>query len=112
MKATNVKVPGDTSPAMAYMGNMRTNRNTPAETMVAAWMSALTGVGPSMASGNHTCNGNCALLPTVPKKMSTEVNATTGTVRPRNGMWTMVLARCSRFSSESTSRKARVLGSL
>ena len=27
---------------------------TPAVTMVAAWMSALTGVGPSMASGSQT----------------------------------------------------------
>ena len=30
----------------------------PAVTIVAAWIRALTGVGPSMASGNHTCNGN------------------------------------------------------
>jgi hypothetical protein len=27
---------------------------TPAVTMVAAWMSAETGVGPAMASGSHT----------------------------------------------------------
>ena len=27
---------------------------TPAATMVAAWISALTGVGPSMASGSQT----------------------------------------------------------
>ena len=27
---------------------------TPAVTMVAAWINALTGVGPSIASGNHT----------------------------------------------------------
>ena len=29
-------------------------------------MSALTGVGPSIASGSHTCSGNCADLPTAP----------------------------------------------
>ena len=34
--------------------------------MVAAWISAETGVGPAMASGSHTCSGNCADLPTVP----------------------------------------------
>ena len=41
-------------------------RYTPAVTMVAAWMSALTGVGPAMASGSHVCSGSCADLPTAP----------------------------------------------
>ena len=36
--------------------------------MVAAWMSALTGVGPSIASGNQTKRGICALLPAAPAK--------------------------------------------
>ena len=31
--------------------------------MVAAWISAETGVGPSIASGSHRCSGICALLP-------------------------------------------------
>src|ERR1041384_3106397 len=48
-------------------GNIRPTMNTPAATIVAAWISALTGVGPSIASGNHTCNGNCALLPIAPQ---------------------------------------------
>jgi hypothetical protein len=39
--------------------------------MVAAWIRAETGVGPSIASGSHTCNGNWALLPTAPTKTST-----------------------------------------
>ena len=43
--------------------------------MVAAWISADTGVGPSIASGSHVCNGTCADLPTqptkIPKPMST-----------------------------------------
>ena len=38
--------------------------------MVAAWMSALTGVGPSIASGSQTWSGNWALLPTAPAKSS------------------------------------------
>ncbi len=29
-------------------------------TIVAAWISALTGVGPSIASGSHVCSGICA----------------------------------------------------
>jgi len=36
------------------MGDTRAIRYTPAVTMVAAWMRADTGVGPSMASGSHT----------------------------------------------------------
>ncbi len=48
---------------------MRSSRKIPAETIVAAWIMALTGVGPSIASGNQTCSGNCALLPTVPPKI-------------------------------------------
>ena len=35
-------------------GNARATRNTPAVTIVAAWMRAETGVGPSIASGSHT----------------------------------------------------------
>ena len=40
----------------------------PAATIVAAWMSADTGVGPSIASGSQTCSGSCADLPTAPQK--------------------------------------------
>ena len=35
-------------------GNMRATKNTPAVTIVAAWIRALTGVGPAIASGSHT----------------------------------------------------------
>src|SRR5262252_4897073 len=48
-------------------GYARATRNTPAATIVAAWISALTGVGPSIASGSQTCSGNCADLPTQPR---------------------------------------------
>ena len=34
--------------------------------MVAAWIRALTGVGPAMASGSQVCSGSCADLPTAP----------------------------------------------
>src|SRR4029079_13036761 len=52
--------------AALRMGLIRHIRNTPAVTMVAAWMSAETGVGPSIASGSQRYRGNCALLPTAP----------------------------------------------
>src|SRR4030088_740409 len=41
-------------------GLMRHIRNTPAVTMVAAWISADTGVGPSIASGSQMYSGSCA----------------------------------------------------
>src|ERR1700690_125558 len=46
----------------------RTTRNTPAVTIVAAWMSAETGVGPSIASGSHECSGTCADFAAQPTK--------------------------------------------
>jgi hypothetical protein len=41
--------------------------HTPAVTIVAAWINAETGVGPSIASGNQTWNGNWADLPIAPR---------------------------------------------
>ena len=51
--------------------------NTPAVTMVAAWMRAETGVGPSIASGSQVCSRNCADLPMAPmnKRMHRTVSA-------------------------------------
>src|SRR4029079_3064480 len=43
-----------------------------AATIVAAWIRADTGVGPSIASGSHTCSGNCALLPIAAAKRPSE----------------------------------------
>ena len=47
---------------------------TPAATIVAACIRAETGVGPSIASGNHTCNGNCDDLPIAPRNRPTPAN--------------------------------------
>src|ERR1700730_18073088 len=47
-------------------GDMRATMKIPAVTMVAAWISAEIGVGPSMESGSHTCSGTCADLPMAP----------------------------------------------
>lgn len=38
--------------------------------MVAAWMSADTGVGPAIASGSQVTSGICALLPVQPRNNS------------------------------------------
>ena len=46
---------------------------TPAVTMVAAWISALTGVGPAMASGSQTYSGICADLPVAPTSSSSAI---------------------------------------
>lgn len=51
----------------------RTIMYTPAATIVAAWIRAETGVGPSMASGSHTCSGNWADLPTAPQNRHSTV---------------------------------------
>ena len=42
--------------------------------MVAAWISALTGVGPAMASGSQTNSGICADLPVAPTKSKKVIN--------------------------------------
>src|SRR6478752_5746480 len=44
--------------------------------MVAAWMSADTGVGPSIASSNHDCSGNCADLPQAASRSSSPMAVT------------------------------------
>src|SRR5437764_760211 len=45
-------------------------REMQAVTIVAAWISAETGVGPAMASGSQTYNGICADLPHAPTNRS------------------------------------------
>ncbi len=58
---------------------------TPAVTMVAAWISAETGVGPSMASGSQTYSGNWADLPVAPKNSSSDM--TLSTPKPAVSAW-------------------------
>ena len=47
-------------------GELRISKYTPAVTIVAACISAETGVGPSMAIGNQTCSPICELLAIAP----------------------------------------------
>src|SRR5258705_9539609 len=48
------------------MGALRATIYTPAVTMVAAWINALTGVGPAIASGSQTYRGIWADFPVAP----------------------------------------------
>ncbi len=54
-------------------GRSRATKYTPAATMVAAWISAETGVGPAIASGSQVCSGNCADLPATPARSSSAI---------------------------------------
>ena len=71
MKVTKASAPG----AASMIHDMRAIRNTPAVTMVAAWISAETGVGPSIASGSQVCRPICADLPIAPRNSSTPITS-------------------------------------
>src|SRR3990170_3845394 len=60
--STNERAVSDSS----NNGDMRATMKIPAVTMVAAWINAEIGVGPSIESGSQTCSGNCADLPMAP----------------------------------------------
>src|SRR5579863_630061 len=55
-------------------GDMRATMKMPAVTMVAAWISAEMGVGPSIESGSQTCSGICADLPIAPMNRHTQMS--------------------------------------
>ena len=59
---------------------------TPAVTMVAAWIRAETGVGPSIASGSQVCSPICADLPMAP--MNSRMHSVSIVLRcmPRNAI--------------------------
>src|SRR6202041_2478955 len=73
MTSTNDSAVSDSSNS----GDMRATMKMPAVTMVAAWISAEMGVGPSMESGSQMCSGTCADLPMAPmnKQMQVKVIA-------------------------------------
>ena len=60
-------------------GKNRATRKTPAVTIVAEWIKADTEVGPSIASGNQECRGNCADLPMAPNKKPSAIHDATET---------------------------------
>jgi hypothetical protein len=67
----------DATPLISKKTWVRATRYTPAVTIVAAWISAETGVGPSMASGSQTCSGTCADLPIAPARSSRAITVKT-----------------------------------
>src|SRR5438128_7651491 len=73
--------------AWAKMAEERATMYTPAVTMVAAWMSALTGVGPSIASGSHIYKGNCADLAVQARKRSKLIKVVEMTGMPPAVTW-------------------------
>ena len=66
------------------IGDRRHTMNTPAVTIVAAWIKAETGVGPSIASGSHVCRPSCADLPIAPTNRRRHSNVITSNRAPRN----------------------------
>src|ERR1700690_4530638 len=77
--------------------------------MVAAWISALTGVGPSMASGNHTYSGICADLPIAPmnSRMAMIVSVPAWAI-VSDGIWTMLLNMSPKFSELNVQNASRM----
>ena len=67
-------------------GDMRATMKIPAVTIVAAWMSAEIGVGPSIESGSQTCSGNCADLPIAPMNSAMHTTVITCHSVPPQGL--------------------------
>src|SRR6476620_9146966 len=55
-------------------GDMRATMKMPAVTIVAAWINAEIGVGPSIESGSQTCSGTWADLPIAPTNRQMHAN--------------------------------------
>src|SRR4051794_35117625 len=68
------------------MGDRRQTMNTPAVTIVAAWISADTGVGPSIASGSQVCSPSWADLPIAPMNNRMQSNVIVSTRIPAKPM--------------------------
>ena len=65
-------------------GDMRATMKMPAVTIVAAWIRAEIGVGPSIESGSHTCNGTCADLPIAPTNRHRQITLAADQAWPEN----------------------------
>src|SRR5207245_308881 len=63
-------------------GLIRATMKMPAVTIVAAWISAEIGVGPSIESGSQTCSGTCALFPIAPIKRQMQITDINDQVDP------------------------------
>ncbi len=86
MTITKLKAASDSS----NRGDMRATMKMPAVTIVAAWIRAEIGVGPSIESGSHTCSGTCADLPIAP--MNRQMQMTVMACHSRPGISSNVVA--------------------
>ncbi|MEJ0044491.1 MAG: hypothetical protein WDM81_20740 [Rhizomicrobium sp.] len=99
MKVTNSSALGLSS----NRGEQRQTRKTPAVTMVAAWMRAETGVGPSMASGSQVCRPSCADLPIAPTNSSRQSVVRTSTSQlPKWKVWPSWAGAAANTASKSS----------
>ena len=55
-------------------------KKIPAVTIVAAWINAETGVGPSIAAGSQVCKPICADLPIIPINKKKQITSTVNTL--------------------------------
>src|SRR3954452_14175163 len=69
--------------ASSKRGWVRAIRYTPAVTMVAAWIRAETGVGPSMASGSQVWRGSWADLAKAPTRIRRQAATRVGSLREK-----------------------------
>ena len=65
------------------IGEHLTTKKIPAVTIVAACNKELTGVGPSIASGNQVCNPICADLPMAPINKKNDIKSTIKKSKPK-----------------------------
>ena len=78
MTVTNDSAVSDSSNS----GLIRATMKMPAVTIVAAWISAEIGVGPSIESGSQTCSGTCALLPIAPMNRQMQITVSSDHCAP------------------------------
>ena len=82
-------------------GDMRATMKIPAVTMVAAWIRAEMGVGPSMESGSHTCSGNWADLPMAPIKRQMQITVISMASMPKMYQGKSILANSPALANSS-----------
>src|ERR1700744_4339532 len=70
VKAPTIVTTSSANGDCSNKGEQRASMKTPAVTIVAAWMRAETGVGPSIASGSQVCRPSWADLPIAPTNSS------------------------------------------
>ena len=75
--------------ACSNSGCMRAIRYTPAVTIVAAWIRAETGVGPSMASGSQVWSGTWADLANAPTSSRQQPATRSASLREKS-CWTLL----------------------